>query len=94
MRRGEYRQLGTVSKREVEEGLDEQPSGALHAVRMADEPSLLMTGQASHPSFSCLRPFRRQCPAHFFGHIVRLIVGEVVLTPEFLGGGNDRKKGR
>jgi hypothetical protein len=62
----------------LEEGLDQQPSGALHAVGVGDEPPFFIVGQARHDSLALLRPFKHQRTTHFFGHIPRLVVREVM----------------
>jgi hypothetical protein len=56
---------------------------------MRNQLALFFTGETSDHSFSYLRPFNGKCSAHFFGHIVGLIISEVVLPPQFRGGGND-----
>jgi len=57
---------------------------------MLNETLLLVAGEASHHSFSGPRPFKGEGAAHFFGDIARLVIGQMVLTPQFGCGGDDR----
>src|SRR6266567_8204121 len=54
-----------------------------------NEPLLLVAGEASHHSFSGPGPFQGEGAADFFRDIVRLVIGEVVLTPQFGSGPDD-----
>jgi hypothetical protein len=78
----------------LEERLDEQPPRTLYPIRMGDQLAFLFSGEPGHDALSRLRPLDGQCPSDLFGHVVGLIIGEVVLAPEFCGGRNDRFQGR
>jgi hypothetical protein len=78
----------------LEEGLHEQAAHTAHAVGILNEPPFLIAGETCHDSLSLLRLFEDQRASDFFRHIARLIIGEMMLPPEFLGGGDDRFEAR
>jgi hypothetical protein len=56
---------------------------------MRNELALLVPGQPGGDLRASLRPLNGQGTPDFLGHIVGLIVGEVILTPQLFGGGDD-----
>jgi hypothetical protein len=73
----------------LEQRLDEQSPRTLHAVGVGDELALLVSGESRHNSRARLGPCDGQSTPHFLGDIVCLIIGEVILPPEFLSRGDD-----
>ena len=74
----------------LEQRLDQQPSRALHPIRVCDELAFLLTAESGDDTRARFRPFDGKCAPHFLGDIAGLIVSEVVLTPNVFAGGDDR----
>ena len=74
----------------LEQRLDEQAPHPRHAIGLANQALLFGPGEAGNHAVSRRRPGDGQGAPDFFGHIARLIIGEVMPPPEFEGVRDDR----
>jgi hypothetical protein len=74
------------------ECLDQETAFTLVSIGDLDEPLFFITGQALNDALANFYPFYSEGAPDFLGHIPCLIVGEMVLPPEFGRRGNQRFK--
>ena len=73
----------------LKQRLDEQSPLPFHPIGMGDELRFFLARESGDHPLPNFRPFNRKCTSYLLGNVVRLVVGKVMLTPQFFCGVDD-----